>query len=190
MSFILSQLRQLASSGDSLFQNLPAKIDFNHIIAMGHSLGGAAAAQILPLDKRILGGINMDGRLFDPVLTSGVKQPFMLLGREKHADEDATWNSFWEVLRGPKAMVGVAGTTHASFTDIPALIQSLGLPAEARSRVEQLLGTAGGSRMQEIVAGVCTSFFTSVFTGKYRQLQEAVQVFSEVSVRNSSFKGV
>jgi hypothetical protein len=157
---------------------------------MGHSLGGAAAAQVLPLDPDILGGIDLDGRLFDPVLTSGMKQPFMLFGRETHADEDETWNSFWEVLRGPKAMVGVAGTTHASFTDIPALIQALGLPAEAQSRIEQLLGTVGGSRMQEIVAGVCASFFTSVFTGRYRQLQDAVHGFSEVSIRNSSFKAV
>ncbi len=90
MSFILSQLRQLDFSGDSLFQNLPARIDFNHVIAMGHSLGGAAGAQLLPLDKRVLGGINLDGRLFDPVLTSGMKQPFMLLGRENHANEDTT----------------------------------------------------------------------------------------------------
>jgi len=190
MSFILSRLRQLSSSGDSLFQNLPAKIDFNRVIAMGHSLGGAAAAQVLPRDKNILGGINMDGRLFDPVLTFGTKQPFLLLGREKHADEDATWNSFWEVLRGLKAIVGVAGTTHASFTDIPVLIQSLGLPAEAQSQVEQLLGTTGGSRMQEVLAGVCASFFTSVFAGKYRPLQEAVQGFPEASIRNSSFKAV
>lgn len=190
MSFILSQLHQLFSSGDSRSQTLPAKIDFNRVIAMGHSLGGAAAAQVLPRDKRILGGINMDGRLFDPVLTSRVKQPFMLLGREKHADEDSTWNSFWEVLRGPKAIVGVAGTTHASFTDIPVLIQSLGLPAEAQSKVEQLLGTTEGSRMQEIVAGVCASFFTSVFTGKYRPLQEAVQGFAEVKISNSSFKAM
>ncbi len=86
--------------------------------------------------------------------------------------------------------MGVNGTTHASFTDIPALIQALGLPAEAQSRVEQLLGTTGGSRMQEIVAGVCSSFFTSVFTGKYRQLQEEVQGFSEASIRNSSFRAV
>jgi hypothetical protein len=132
----------------------------------------------------------MDGRLFDPVLTFGTKQPFLLLGREKHADEDATWNSFWEVLRGLKAIVGVAGTTHASFTDIPVLIQSLGLPAEAQSQVEQLLGTTGGSRMQEVLAGVCASFFTSVFAGKYRPLQEAVQGFPEASIRNSSFKAV
>ncbi|KAK3897060.1 Alpha/Beta hydrolase protein [Staphylotrichum tortipilum] len=190
MSFVLSQLLQLSSSANPLFHNLPAKIDFNHVIAMGHSLGGAAAAQVLPLDKRILGGIDMDGRLFNPVLKSGMKQPFLLLGREKHADEDATWNSFWEVLRGPKAMVGVAGTTHASFTDIPALIQSLGLPAEAQSRVEELLGTVGGSRMQEIVAGICSSFFTSVFTGKYRRLLDTVQGFPEVSVRNSSLKAI
>ncbi len=190
MSFILSQLHQLAASGDSLFQNLPAKIDFNHVIAMGHSLGGAAAAQVLPLDKRILGGINLDGRLFDPVLTSGLKQPFLLLGRETHTGEDETWNSFWEVLRGPKAIVGVNGTTHASFTDIPVLIQALGLPEEAQSRVEELLGTTGGSRMQEILAGVCSSFFTSVFTGKYRHLQETVRAFSEVSIRNSSIRAV
>ncbi len=85
-------------------------------------------------------------------------------------------------------MVGVNGTTHASFTDIPALIQALSLPAEAQSRVEQLLGATGGSRMEEIVAGVCSSFFSLVFTGKYRQLQEAVRGFSEVSIRNSTFK--
>jgi len=154
---------------------------------MGHSLGGAAAAQVLPLDKRILGGINMDGRLFDPVLTSGTKKPIMLLGREKHADEDATWKSFWAVLRGPKAMVGVNGTTHASFTDIPALIQALGLSAEAQDRVGQLLGTTGGSRMQEIMVGVCASFFRSVFNGEYGQMLDTVKGFSEVSVRDSSF---
>ncbi|KAI6601265.1 hypothetical protein MCOR12_004335 [Pyricularia oryzae] len=189
MSFILSQLRQLSSSGDPLFRSLPTKINFDHVIAMGHSLGGAAAAQVLALHEHMLGGINLDGRLFNPVLESGTKQPFMLLGREKHADEDETWNSFWETLHGPKAMVGVAGTTHASFTDIPALIQSLGLPADVQSQVERLLGTTGGRRMQEIMAGVCASFFTSVFTGKYRPLLDAVQEFSEVVVRKSRFQG-
>ncbi len=182
MSFILSRLHELSSQADPLFRSLPAAIDFNRVIAMGHSLGGAAAAQVLPLDKRILGGIDMDGRLFDPVLTSGTKQPFMLLGREKHADEDATWNSFWTVLRGRKAMVGVAGTTHASFTDIPALVQALGLPEEAKERMEEMLGTVGGGRMQEIAAGVCAAFFESIFMGEYRRLLDAVEGFEEVAV--------
>ncbi|KAK3904145.1 hypothetical protein C8A05DRAFT_13966 [Staphylotrichum tortipilum] len=190
MSFILSRLRHLSSSDNPLFRTLPAKVDFTHVLAMGHSLGGAAAAQVLPLDKRFLGGIDMDGRLFNPVLTSGMRQPFLMLGRERHAEEDATWDSFWKVLRGPEGMVGVAGTTHASFTDLPALVQALGLPAEAQSRVEQVLGTAGGSRMQEIVAGVCAGFFRSVFEGEFWKLLEAIKEFSEVSVRNGSFGGV
>jgi pimeloyl-ACP methyl ester carboxylesterase len=181
-------LRQL-SPKDALFQNVPAKIDFTQIIAVGHSFGGAAAALALR-DQRIRGGINVDGRLFNPVLETGTDQPFMLLGREKHADEDPTWNQFWRVLRGPKAMVGVAGTTHSSFTDIPALIQALGLPEEVQSMVEAMLGSVGGGRMQEIVAELTTSFFTWVLKRDNGPLVEVVDGFPEVSVKKSSFKGV
>jgi hypothetical protein len=156
---------------------------------MGHSLGGAAAALALR-DRRIRGGINLDGRLFNPVLETGTNQPFMLLGREKHADEDPTWNQFWRVLRGPKAMVGVTGTTHSSFTDIPALIQALGLPEEARARVEAMLGSVGGGRMQEIVARLSSSFFTWVLKRDHGPLVDVVDGFPEVSVKKSNFKGV
>jgi hypothetical protein len=114
----------------------------------------------------------------------------MLLGRENHADEDPTWNQFWRVLRGPRAMVGVAGTTHSSFTDIPALIQALGLPEEARSRVEAMLGSVGGGRMQEIVARLSSSFFTWVLKRDHGPLVDVVDGFPEVSVKKSSFKGV
>lgn len=188
ISFTLSKLRQLAP-GDSLFLGVPATIDFTRVMAMGHSLGGAAAAQALR-DRRILGGIDMDGRLFSPVLESGTRQPFMLLGREKHADEDPTWNPFWRVLRGPRALIGVSGTTHASFTDIPALIQSLGLPDTVQSRVEQLLGTVGGSRMQQILAGLSSSFISWVFEGDHHEFLDAADGFLEVSIRNSSFKAM
>ncbi|KAK4158156.1 Alpha/Beta hydrolase protein [Chaetomidium leptoderma] len=188
ISFTLSALRGLAE-GDSLFQGLPGKINFMRVVAMGHSLGGAAAAQALR-DQRIRGGIDLDGRLFSPVLEAGLDRPFLLLGREKHAEEDATWNQFWSVLRGPRALLGVSGTTHASFTDIPPLIQSLGLPDAAQSQVEKLLGTVGGSRMQHILAELCSSFFVSVFEGDYHPLEHTASGFSEVSIRNSSFKAV
>lgn len=183
ISFTLSQMQQLRA------EDVPARIDFTRVIAMGHSLGGAASALALR-DRRISGGINLDGRLFNPVLESGTDKPFMLLGREKHAEEDATWNQFWRVLRGPKAMIGVAGTTHASFTDIPVLIQALGLPEEAQSRVEMLLGTVRGDRMQQVVAQLSSSFFTWVLKRDHRQLVDVVQGFEEVSVKKSSFKGV
>jgi hypothetical protein len=175
---------------------------------MGHSVGGASAALAQQQDRRIRGGINLDGRLFSPVLESSSSQrrgagkavvngrPFLLLGREKHADEDPTWNQFWRsILRGgkpaqPAAMLAVAGTTHSSFTDLPALIEALGLSDEDQSRVEGMLGVVRGARMQRILAELSSSFFTGAFGGGYQQLMGAVGGLEEVSVRNSTLKVV
>ncbi|KAL2131236.1 hypothetical protein VTI74DRAFT_5387 [Chaetomium olivicolor] len=208
ISYTLSQLSHLTTSrgGGPIFRDLsPAQIDSTHVIAMGHSVGGAAAAQAWQQDRRIRGGMDLDGRLFSPVLESsswGVganianNRPFMLLGREKHADEDPTWNQFWRsVLRGGKpraaaVMLAVAGTTHSSFTDVPALIEALGLPDKERSRVDAVLGVVRGERMQWILAELSSSFFTWAFGGGYRQLEEAVGGLEEVSVRNSTFEVV
>ncbi|KAH6844534.1 Alpha/Beta hydrolase protein [Chaetomium sp. MPI-CAGE-AT-0009] len=208
ISFTLSQLSHLTKSRP-LFRDLPsAQIDFTRVIAMGHSVGGAAAAQAVQQDQRIRGAINLDGRLFSPVLESSSRRrgagkativngrPFLLLGREKHADEDPTWNQFWRSMlqRGkpgqPAAMLGVAGTTHSSFTDLPALIEALGLSEEDQSRVEGMLGVVRGARMQRILADLSSSFFTGAFGGGYRQLAEAVGGLEEVSVRNSTLKVV
>jgi hypothetical protein len=163
-----------------------------NIIYQTDSLGGAAAALALHRDARIRAGIDLDGRLFDPVLTSGLDhhQPFLLLGREHHAKEDPTWNQFWRVLRGsPRAMLGVRGTTHASFTDIPALIGVSGLEGEAKGRVEGLLGTVGGGRVQRIVAEVCDAFFGAVFKGDGGRLKKVVRGLEEVVVVESNFTG-
>ena len=171
---------------------------------MGHSLGGAAAALAVRQDGRIRGGIDLDGRLFSPVLESGLSnnnkdnkknknRPFMLLGREKHADEDATWNQFWRVLRGTSgtgAMVAVKGTSHFSFADLPPLIQALGLPDEVKGQVEAMLGVVDGARMQRILAEVSASFFKWAFEGSYGRFEEAVGGLEEVVIRNSSFSAV
>ena len=194
---------------------------------MGHSVGGASAAQALQQDRRIHGAINLDGRLFSPVLISPSPsrrrraaaekpgkativngRPFLLLGREGHADEDPTWNQFWRSIllqpqpqpqpqpssgqhrQQPAAMLGVAGTTHSSFTDLPALIEALGLGEADRSRVEGMLGVVGGARMQRILAEVAAAFFVGVFGGGYRSLMEVVGGLEEVVVRNSTLEVV
>ncbi|KAH6640157.1 Alpha/Beta hydrolase protein [Chaetomium tenue] len=205
ISFALSELSHLTTSHPSSRDLPTAQIDFTRVIAMGHSVGGAAAAQALQQDRRIRGAINLDGRLFSPVLEpSSLRRragktivngrPFLLLGREKHADEDPTWNQFWRSMLQhgkpgqPAAMLGVAGTTHSSFTDLPALIGALGLSDEDQSRVEGMLGVVRGARMQQILAELSSSFFTGAFGGGYRQLAEAVRGLEEVSVRNSTLK--
>jgi acetyl esterase/lipase len=167
---------------------------------MGHSIGGAAAAQALQQDRRIRGGVDLDGRLFSPVLDPSSppsaqqrqrNRPLMLLGREKHADEDPTWDQFWRSNKATSAvMLGVKGTSHSSFTDVPVLVEALGLPEEARSRVEAMLGVVGGRRMQQILVELSSSFSTWAFGGGYRRLVEAAGGLKEVVVRKSSFEVV
>jgi predicted dienelactone hydrolase len=212
ISFTLTKLGQLTQKGP-LFHDLPAtRIDLTKVIAMGHSLGGAAAALAVRQDERIRGGIDLDGRLFSPVLESGLvgggpnnkdkdknknknkNKPFMLLGREKHADEDPTWNQFWRVLRGTSggqgAMVAVKGTSHFSFADLPPLIQALGLPDEVKGQVEAMLGVVDGARMQRILAEVLASFFKWAFEGSHGPFEEVVGGFEEAVIRNSTFLAV
>jgi hypothetical protein len=172
---------------------------------MGHSVGGAAAFQAVRQDRRIRGGIDLDGRLFSPVVDSPPPpsqkmRPVMLLGREKHADEDPTWNQFWgnnynynnnnntnNSKEAAAAMLGVKGTSHSSFTDVPVLIEALGLPEEARARVEAMLGVVRGARMQQILVELSSSFCTWAFGGGYRRLVEAAGGLEEVLVKKSTF---
>lgn len=207
ISFTLSQLSHLPTYHHSSQPLSTAHIDPTRVIAMGHSVGGAAAAQALQQDRRIRGAINLDGRLFSPVLEPSSSRrragkhivngrPLLLLGRDKHANEDPTWNQFWRSMlqhgkpRQPAAMLGVAGTTHASFTDLPVLIGALGLSEEDQSRVEGMLGVVGDARMQRILAELSSSFFTGAFGGGYQRLVEAVEELEEVSMRNSTFMGL
>lgn len=152
------------------------------VVALGHSLGGASAAETILNDKRVLGGIDLDGRLFNPVLSKGLDKPFMLLGRPNHRSEDKTWAQFYDNLRGSKAELQIAGTLHGSFTDTPLLITALDLPEEYKKPVESLVGTVEGKRMQSLLSKTVDGFFTYVFDGKTDALTKTIDGSKELSV--------
>lgn len=149
-SFVLSHLSK----------NPVAGIDLDRTIMFGHSLGGATAAAAMLKDPRILGGVDLDGRLLSPVLEEGLDRPFAIVGRPGHAAEDPTWDQFYSVLRGKKADLSVSGTVHASFTDFPTLIASLNitLPETAKALLQAELGTLEFGRAAEVVAGIVEAF--------------------------------
>ncbi|KAF6813084.1 paf acetylhydrolase family protein [Colletotrichum sojae] len=157
-SFVLSHLSN----------NPIADIDLSRTIMFGHSLGGATAAAAMLTDPRILGGIDFDGKFLSPVLEEGLGRPFALVGRPGHAAEDPTWDQFYSALRGRKADLSVAGTTHASFTDFPTLIASLNVSlsetSEALLRAE--LGTLEFGRGVEVVAGIVEGFAELVYENR------------------------
>lgn len=61
--------------GDALF----ARIDPGRIGVLGHSFGGAAAAEACRMDSRFRAGMNLDGTLFGEAVTKGVRQPFLMV---------------------------------------------------------------------------------------------------------------
>ncbi|OHF02223.1 PAF acetylhydrolase [Colletotrichum orchidophilum] len=150
VSFVLSHLHKNPTDG----------VKLNHTIMFGHSLGGATAAAAMLQDSRILGGINLDGKLMGPALNAGLNRPFTLVGRPGHSDEDPTWSVFFAALRGSKALMTVSNTTHGTFTDFPNLVSSLNitLPEAARSLLDSQLGSLEFGRIGKVVAGVVGAF--------------------------------
>ncbi len=177
VSFLLDDIQQLHSASVSdggstrSSYNPFADLDLSRIAMYGHSLGGAAAAAaILTEKRRIHAGVDMDGRLFDPVLETGLDQPFMLIGRPNHTAEDSTWDTFWvkRAARGaPRVQLEVKETQHGSFTDIPALLTAAGLSSSAGGQLGEVLreqfGAIDWTKIQNIVSEMLVAFLEFAF---------------------------
>ncbi|KAF4964491.1 hypothetical protein FSARC_7593 [Fusarium sarcochroum] len=184
ISFVISQI-QRPSFQRKVLKSLPGAIDDKKIVTLGHSLGGASAAAAIPSDPRIRGGMNLDGRLFDPVLSKGLDKPFMLLGRPNHHSEDTTWVEFWKSLKGAKIELGVSGTVHGSFTDFPLLINALGLPEAAKKQAAPQFGSVDGIVLQKIISETLAGFMSYSFGGSSASMQKTIKGSKELSVVKS-----
>ncbi|WP_432991297.1 alpha/beta fold hydrolase [Dactylosporangium sp. CA-233914] len=80
----------------------------------GHSLGGAAAAQAVRDDPRLVAGANLDGTFYGPVAQTGLDKPFLLVGSD---EEDPSWPGFTARLRGWHRTVRIPGAQHLTFHD-------------------------------------------------------------------------
>ncbi|KAK7224109.1 hypothetical protein V2G26_012112 [Clonostachys chloroleuca] len=180
LSYVVSDLKRTSSLPAGLHES----IDFSKLVAYGHSLGGASAASVIKTDTQFLGGVDLDGRLVEPVLSEGIEEPFLLLGRPNHHQEDDTWIQFWKSLRGPKAELALNGTLHGSYTDMPRLFNALNLPAEAKAQAASLIGAIDGERLDKILTSTLSSFFTFVLGGSSEEFNNVVKSFAEVSVIN------
>lgn len=129
-----------------------APFNTSSYIVMGHSIGGAAAAEMMAREESVLAGINFDGRFWS---TSDVQRPFLMMSSDGHnASWDTTWATFpanqsgwWEVLT-------VNGSLHLDYSDISFWPDILHLdPSTTPSN-----GPINGLRMTEIVR-----YYTRVF---------------------------
>ncbi|MEV7005575.1 alpha/beta hydrolase [Streptosporangium sp. NPDC051022] len=147
VSFVLDELtgRHPKWKGASL-------IDTSKVGMSGQSLGGASSIAAMLKDERIRAGINTDGSTYATIPPGGLARPFMFVGSSPHTPGGGSpsWERDWELLTGWKRWLVVAGTQHASFTDLVLLADQLGVPRDAE---------VTGARSLEITRRYVRAFF-------------------------------
>src|SRR5919201_867191 len=125
--FVLDQLGRLAQVDPG--SPLVGHLDVQHTGIVGHSMGGAAAAQAVAEDPRFLVGVNLDGTL-PAVLAGGwhLGAPFLWLqsdGQQQASYVQGRDELMGGLQRGGDVLV-VGGSVHQSFTDTQSYFSSTG----------------------------------------------------------------
>ncbi|KAJ5772648.1 hypothetical protein N7520_003177 [Penicillium odoratum] len=156
MRFLLDQIHDEKVIGDIFPLSLEnsSLLSLDRVTIVGHSFGGATAAQAILVDNRFVGGINLDGKMYGSVLDKGLSSPFLLFGNANHTQAtDSSWATFWSHQRGWKLELQLAQSKHYSFSDFPVLADALSISEEAREVVQaSYTGTIGGLRAKDVVA--------------------------------------
>ncbi|GIP56918.1 MULTISPECIES: alpha/beta hydrolase family protein [Paenibacillus] len=77
IKFVLHRLHDLNEKDPHNI--LAGRLDLHRIGMLGHSFGGAAAAQVMHQDSRVLSGVNMDGFPFGAKIDDGLPNPFLYI---------------------------------------------------------------------------------------------------------------
>jgi len=180
-SFVIDELKERSAARD-FFPGASCAPDTDKVAMFGHSLGGAATAAAMLNDTRILGGANLDGTFFGPVVEQGLDRPFLIFGNQDHnRSTDESWAAIWPRLRGWKVELQLRESQHLTFSDGPLLVKVLGLGGRLSKEAESLLGTLDGGRALEIVRTYGIAFFDFVLRGvEGRLLRGADERFPEV----------
>lgn len=188
-SFVLDQLRN-ASVISQLIPGSSQGLNVSKVAMFGHSLGGAATAAVMLNDSRIAGGLAMDGALFGPVVQKGLDRPFMLMAATNHtrandsnADDPAnSWFDIWPNLRGWKLDIRLSNSLHNTFSDLPIVLETLGIVPNATTASNLLVTDLNGSRALKIVTTYVAAFLDMVLKCKPSPLlQGPVAVFPEMT---------
>lgn len=176
--FVLDELSDL-DAGDDPLGLFADKLDLDKVGILGHSLGGATAAETLALDDRFKAGINQDGGLYGSNAGASLIQPFMFLNADRTnalADELPIFDlqqQFLDNLIGDGYDVSIAGTEHDSFTDLAFLISSLadaGIPTDV---LEELSSLSEELAIAPVRALNITNDYTTAFFDRYLKNEES-----------------
>ncbi|MFI5587356.1 alpha/beta hydrolase family protein [Amycolatopsis sp. NPDC051758] len=135
-------------------------IDASRIGMAGHSAGGASTLPTMVADPRIKAGMDIDGTT-QVALTAPLSRPFMFLSHQLAptacAPGNEPWERDWAQLTGWRRWAEVAGSQHASFTDVGLVGDELGVDVGT---------TTSAVRTQEITRTYVNAFFDQHLRGE------------------------
>jgi pimeloyl-ACP methyl ester carboxylesterase len=169
IAFVLDRLLHLNSSDSA--GRFVGRLDLTHVGVIGHSFGGAVAAQFCHEDSRCTAGVDIDGALHGSVVLAGLRQPFMFLLSDQGTASD--WESrqfrsdidsvYGRMSPHNRLRVIIRGAFHFTFSDDGALLKSGLIRAGLR-----LFGKLGvdGRRQLALTAYSVRTFLDAYLRGR------------------------
>jgi pimeloyl-ACP methyl ester carboxylesterase len=160
------------------------RLDLTRVGALGHSLGGAVAAEACYLDPRIKAALDMDGWMFGKALEQGLTKPLMLVYEKDTEIEPSpadlvkspkSVQRYWKLDEEDNAAIEaglrrfggyrlyISGTSHWNFSD-RALYSPL--------RTWTGAGPIPPRRACEIISQYTLAFFSHTLNGTLEPLLE------------------
>ncbi|KAM0421244.1 hypothetical protein ACHAPT_010966 [Fusarium lateritium] len=180
ISFLIDQIQDPSSLG-GIFHGF----NTSKIFVYGHSLGGATSAMVAFNDSRVLGGLDLDGKLYGPVTEGRLEKPFFVVG----ADSTEYAREYFEGVMGTvdaaKMFLTINGSKHMSYSDMPLVFSLLDFTAPG---LEASIGTIDGKRIASIVDNILGAVARFLFEGKTRSLCQLEDGIEEVVVVKRDLK--
>jgi dienelactone hydrolase len=181
--FVLDKLQQLNNDPAGRFKG---KLDMQKIGIVGHSLGGATAAQFCHDDDRCKAGIDIDGMPFGNVIRQGLHQPFFFIlsdhSREPGAEALRVKSDIESIYNatpvGSRWQVTIVGANHFSFSD--QMLTKSGILIS----ILQMSGRFGHLEKHRglVVASACVRTFFDVYlkNAPAKELSDLSTLYPEV----------
>ena len=120
--FVLDQVVNLNAADPA--GRFTGRFNLDAVGVMGHSFGGATAAQFCRLDVRCRAGVDLDGYPYGDVVQVGLRQPFLFLWSEPPDPNDPAWqravhdtDAIFQRLPPGSLQATIQRTRHFNFAD-------------------------------------------------------------------------
>lgn len=162
--FVIDALRNLQTGrnpdagGRPLPENLAGTLDLSRLGMVGHSLGGATAAQVLQADGRLRAAVALDSVMPRVVRQKGLDKPIMLMKSGQPEGRKIIGQAWKQTpTRAWRLDLRLLKSGHSSYTDFAFIAQQMG--GKLAKALRPVIGSINGDRAVTVTRAYVTAFF-------------------------------